>query len=37
MSIKVPTNRFIVSSLRAGFYQQLFKGISGFHELGHKL
>ncbi len=37
MSIKVPTNRFILSSLRAGFYQQLFKGISGFHELGEKL
>ena len=37
MSIKVPTNRFIVSSLRAGFYQQLFKEISGFQELGQKL
>ena len=37
MSVKVPTNRFILSSLRAGFYQQLFKGISGFQELGHRL
>ena len=37
MSIKLATNRFIVSSLRAGFYQQLFKGISGFHELGENL
>ena len=35
MSIKVPTNRFIVSSLRAGFYQQLLK--SGFQELGPNL
>ncbi|HEX5735276.1 MAG TPA: tetratricopeptide repeat protein [Blastocatellia bacterium] len=37
MSIKVPTNRFIVSSLRAGFYQELLKGTSGFRELGKKL
>jgi hypothetical protein len=37
MSIKVPTNRFIVSSLRAGFYQQLFRSLSGFHQLGQKL
>ena len=37
MSVKVPTNRFIVSSLQAGFYQQLFKSISGFQELGYKL
>ena len=37
MSINVASNRFILSSLRAGFYQQLFKGISGFQELGHRL
>ncbi len=37
MSTKLATNRFIVSSLRAGFYQQLLKDISGFHELGQKL
>jgi tetratricopeptide (TPR) repeat protein len=37
MSIKVAKNRFIVSSLQAGFYQQTFRDISGFHELGCKL
>lgn len=37
MSIKVASNRFIVSSLRAGFYQQLFRDISGFQELGCRL
>ncbi len=35
MSVKVANSRFIVSSLRAGFYQQLLK--SGFQELGYSL
>jgi hypothetical protein len=37
MSIKVATSRFMLSSLRAGFYQQIVRDISGFQELGHKL
>ena len=37
MSTKVATSRFMLSSLRTGFYQQLFKDISGFHELGRRL
>jgi hypothetical protein len=37
MSIKVATSRFMLSSLRAGFYQQILRGISGFQELGHRL
>ncbi len=37
MSIKVAKNRFIGSSLQTGFYQQIFRDISGFHELGYKL
>jgi tetratricopeptide (TPR) repeat protein len=37
MSVKVANNRFILSSLHAGFYQQMFRGISGFQELGCKL
>ena len=31
MSVKTASNRFILSSLRAGFYQQLFKA---FLDLG---
>lgn len=37
MSVKVANNRFIVSSLRVGFYQQLFKNASSFGELGNRL
>ena len=39
MSVKVANSRFINSSLQksAGFYQQLFREISGFHELGQSL
>jgi len=39
MSVKVASNRFIVSSLvkHAGFYQQLFDGISSIQELGNRL
>lgn len=35
MSVKTATSRFIYSSLRAGFYQQLLK--SGFQQLGYGL
>jgi tetratricopeptide (TPR) repeat protein len=37
MSIKVAASRFMLSSLRAGFYQQIVKSISGFEELGQML
>jgi tetratricopeptide (TPR) repeat protein len=39
MSVKVANNRFIVSSLErcAKLYQQLFKNVSSFQELGNRL
>ena len=37
MSTKVAASRFMLSSLRAGFYQQIVRDISGFEELGQKL
>ena len=37
MSVTVANNRFITSSLRVGFYQQLLRGVSTFQELGNRL
>jgi hypothetical protein len=39
MSIKVATNRFIVSSTKryGGFYQQLFQSVASLEELGRRL
>jgi tetratricopeptide (TPR) repeat protein len=37
MSVKVASNRFIVSSKYAALYQQLLSNVSGFQELGNRL
>ena len=37
MSVRVASNRFITSSLQAGFYQQLLRNVSGFQVMGKRL
>ena len=37
MIVKTTSSRFITSSLRAGFYQQLIGGMSSFQELGNRV